>query len=149
MLDLCFIPIVLAGAMLPFSTDYHTSHLDHSPMLEVHTCNTGLGLHARAARNGLYTAGIDYGFTKEYKGFEFSAIPQVGLSYIDHPSTNLPARAQYEVGAQAMVCYDHYCSAVGYLHMSNGRAMGMCWSGDNCSPNVGEDVVTLTTGVRF
>jgi hypothetical protein len=145
----CLGLIVLTGAMLPLSTDWHPSYLDHSPMIEIHTCNTGLGAHARAARNGIYTAGVDYGFTQEYKGFEFSLIPQVGLSYVDHDSRNLPARTQYEVGAQAMVCYDHYCSAIGYIHLSNGRAMGLCWSGDRCRPNVGEDLLTLTTGYRF
>jgi hypothetical protein len=146
---LCLTPIILIGAMLPISTDWHTSQLDHSPMLELHTCNTGLGLHARAARNGLYTAGVDYGFTREYKGFEFSVMPQTGLSYVDHPSANLPARTQYELGVQAMVCYDHYCSALGYLHMSNGRALGMCWSGEQCRPNRGEDMITVLVGMRF
>jgi hypothetical protein len=149
MLDLCLAPIILVGAMLPISTEWHHSTLDHSPVVEVHTCNTGLGAHARAARNGLYTAGIDYGFTKAYKGFEFSAIPQIGLSYIDHDVRNLPARTQYELGAQAMVCYSHYCSALGWIHLSNGNALGMCWSGDRCKPNYGEDVVTLTTGLKF
>jgi hypothetical protein len=118
-------------------------------MVELHTCNTGLGAHVRAARNGIYTAGVDYGFTKEYKGFEFSVIPQAGISYVDHPERNLPARAQYELGIQAMVCYSHYCSAIGYLHMSNGNALGICWSGDRCRPNVGEDVITVTWGPKF
>jgi hypothetical protein len=149
MFDLCVAPIVLAGAMLPISTDWHHSALDHSPLVELHTCNTGLGAHARAARNGIYTAGIDYGFTKAYQGFEFSFIPQAGLSYVDHDSRNLPARTQYEVGAQAMVCYDHYCSSVGYLHFSNGNALGLCWSGSHCRPNNGEDLITITMGPRF
>jgi len=148
-LDLCLAPIILAGALLPISTDWHHSALDHSPLIEAHTCNTGLGAHARAARNGIYTAGVDYGFTQEYRGFEFSAIPQVGLSYIDHDSHNLPARGQYELGLQGMVCYSHFCSSVAYLHLSNGRALGMCWSGDQCRPNIGEDLLTFTTGVKF
>jgi hypothetical protein len=134
MLDLCLAPIILAGAMLPISTEWHHSALDHSPMIEAHTC---------------YTAGIDYGFTKEFKGFEFSAIPQAGISYVDHQERNLPARRQYELGVQAMVCYSHYCSAIGYLHMSNGRAIGLCPDGAQCRPNIGEDVLTLTTGLKF
>ena len=139
MLDLCFAPIILAGAMLPLSTGWHHSALPNSPIIEVHTCNTGLGAHA----------GIDYGFTKVYAGLEFSLIPQAGISYVDHTERNLPARRQYELGAQAMVCYDRYCSAVGYIHMSNGSAIGLCPDGRRCHPNIGEDAVTVTTGVRF
>lgn len=146
---LCFAPIILAGAIIPIETPWHHSSIAPSAIVEVLTCQSGPGLHARATESGLFAGGVQYGFTKDVGKVSFSISPQAGISYVDHPVRNLPARTQYEVGLQALVCYDRFCSGLSYIHMSNGYRIGLCPSGDDCRGNIGEDVLAITTGLRF
>ena len=146
---LCLIPLLMAGWALPVSTAWHTSDLTPSAIISAQTCTTGPGAYAKATMTGAYMAGIQYGFGVERAGLEFSIKPQVGLSYVDHNVRTLPAREQYHIGAEINVCYDRYCSGLSYNHLSNGNAIGLCWSGAKCAGNTGEDMIAFTAGVRF
>ena len=94
-------------------------------------------------------AGVQWGVALKQSGVEFSIKPQLGFSYVDHAVYTLPAREQYHVGGEINVCYDIYCSGLSYSHLSNGNAMGLCWSGVECRPNFGEDMIALSAGVRW
>lgn len=110
-----------------------------------------------AARNGVYQAGLNYGFTTEYNSLEFSLMPEAGIAYVDHSVVNLPASRnglpQYEVGLQGTVCKEWMCAGLGVTHMSNGRMFGMCPYGpSDCRGSVGnrgENAVLATVGFRF
>ena len=149
MMAACVLPLILAGYAIPISTSWHRSDLTPGALMTIQTCTTGPGAYAKATMTGAYMAGFQFGVSKEHKGFEFSVKPQVGLSYVDHHAKTLPAREQYAVGVEFNACYQRYCSGVSYNHLSNGRALGLCWSGADCRPNVGEDMIAFTTGVRF
>ncbi len=145
----CLIPLIALGWAVPVSPVWHHSDLTPSSIITAQTCTTGPGAYAKATMTGAYMAGFQYGFGVEYRGFEFSAKPQLGLSYVDHHVRTLPAREQYHVGGEINVCYDRFCSGLSYNHLSNGRALGMCWSGADCRPNFGEDMIAWTAGVRW
>ena len=149
MIGVCFLPLLMAGWAIPVSTAWHHSDMTPSAIVSGQTCTTGPGVYAKATMTGAYMAGIQYGVGIERSGFEFSIKPQVGLSYVDHHVKTLPARDQYHVGAEINICYDKYCSGISYSHLSNGRAMGICWSGADCRPNFGEDMIAFTTGFRW
>ena len=145
----CIIPLIMLGYAIPISTSWHHSDLTPSALISAQTCATGPGAYAKATMTGAYMAGIQYGVGIERAGFEFSVKPQLGLSYVDHNVRTLPAREQYHVGGEVNVCYDRYCSGVSYSHLSNGNALGLCWSGAECRPNVGEDMIAFTAGFRW
>ncbi len=145
----CWIPIVMMGWAIPVSVDWHHSDLTPSAIIAAQTCSTGPAAYAKATMTGAYMMGGQWGFGVERHGFEFSVKPQVGLSYVDHKVSTLPAREQYHLGGEINVCYERYCSGVSYSHLSNGNAIGLCWSGDDCRPNFGEDMVAVTMGVRW
>ena len=145
----CLIPLLMFGYAIPVSTAWHHSDLTPSAIVSAQTCTTGLGAYAKGTMTGAYMAGVQWGISKEYLGFEFSVKPQVGLSYVDHNVKTLPAREQYHIGGEINVCYDRYCSGISYNHLSNGNAIGLCWSGANCRPNFGEDMIAWTAGVRW
>ena len=146
---LCLIPLLLAGYAIPMGTAYHSSDLTPSAIVSAQTCATGPGAYAKATMTGAYMAGLQYGFGVERNGFEFSIKPQVGLSYIDHHVQTLPAREQYHVGGEINVCYAQFCSGFSFEHLSNGRALGLCWSGADCRPNFGDNMFAFTTGFIF
>lgn len=146
---ICLAPLLMMGYALPISTSWHHSDLTPSAIISAQTCTTGAGAYARGTLTGAYMAGIQYGFGAEHRGFEFSAKPQIGLSYVDHAVKTLPAREQYHLGGEINICYDRFCSGLSYSHLSNGDAIGLCWSGGKCHGNVGEDMVAVTMGVRL
>ncbi len=149
MLALCLAPLLLTGWVIPISTQWHSSDLTPSALIEIQSCTTGPAAYAKATMTGAYMLGGQYGFGVERAGFEFSVKPQLGLSYVDHKVSTLPAREQYHLGLEFNTCYERYCSGISYNHLSNGRAMGLCWSGADCRPNFGEDMVAFMAGVKF
>ena len=149
MLALCLAPLLLAGWAIPVSPIWHHSDLTPSAIVELQTCATGPGAYAKATMTGAYMAGAQWGVGTGYKGFEFSIKPQLGFSYVDHQVSTLPAREQYHLGAEINVCYERYCSGLSYNHLSNGNALGLCWSGADCRQNFGEDMIAFTAGVRW
>lgn len=145
----CIIPLLMMGWAIPVSVDWHHSDLTPSTMISAQSCSTGPAAYAKATMTGAYMLGGQWGFGVERAGFEFSVKPQLGLSYVDHAVRTLPARSQYHVGVEINVCYERYCSGVSYSHLSNGNAMGLCWSGAECRPNIGEDMIAFSAGVRW
>ncbi len=145
----CWIPLIMAGWVIPVSTAWHHSDLTPSAIYSVQSCAVGPAAYAKATMTGAYMAGFQLGFGIERHGFEFSVKPQLGLSYVDHKVSTLPAREQYAVGVELNTCYERYCSGISWNHLSNGRAIGLCWSGADCRPNFGEDMVAFMAGVKF
>lgn len=139
-MDLCLAPLVLAGFMQTIETSWHkTTNLDGA-VLEVQTCDRGLGLEVKASSSGLYGLGMQYGFQATSGPWSITALPKAGLSYVDHPVYELPQRTQFELGAQILVGYERFRIGVEYWHLSDA---GMK------QPNIGLDMVIVQTGWRF
>lgn len=149
MLALCLAPLLMAGWAIPLGTHWHHSDLSPSAIFSAQSCSVGPGAYAKATMTGAYMAGLQHGFGVTHNGMEFSIKPQLGLSYVDHKVVTLPARDQFHLGLETNVCYERFCSGLSYNHLSNGSALGLCWSGAHCRPNFGEDMVAFTAGVRW
>jgi hypothetical protein len=142
MLGMCLAPLILMGQMFTIETPTHKSQQNHdSQIIEMQTCETGLGMHAKASANGFYGMGMHYGFTLFESG-KWSAVlqPKAGMSYVDHPVYELPQRTQFEVGGQLLLGYGNARVGVEYWHLSNA---GMT------KPNIGQDFLILSMGWRF
>jgi hypothetical protein len=142
MLGMCLAPLVLMGHMLTVETPWHqVKEKQDGQIIEMQTCETGLGMHAKASANGFYGLGAQYGFTVFETG-KWKGIfqPKAGFSYVDHNVYELPQRAQFEVGAQFNLGYDKFRVGVEYWHLSNA---GMT------KPNIGMDFLVLQTGWVF
>jgi hypothetical protein len=142
MLGMCLAPLILMGHMLTIETPWHqVQKKDDGQVIEAMTCDKGLGFDVKASTSGYYGFGLQYGFKHEFnENWAVSFLPKAGLSYVDHTVYELPQRAQFEVGAQALVEYKRMVMGVEYWHLSNA---GMT------QPNIGMDFLILQTGWRF
>lgn len=139
-MGLCFAPLVLIGYALTIEREpYRTSNVNGS-VIEVQSCETGIGMDVKASTAGLFGVGIQYGFTKKINEYSITALPKVGLSYTSETRRELPMVGQFEVGAQVLLGYKQMRVGVEYWHLSNA---GMKY------PNIGLDMIVLQTGIVF
>ena len=118
----------------------HTTSIDAN-VVEVQSCEQGLGAHIRATDKGLYTGGLQYGFTWPlYNGWLVTLLPRVGLSYITHNVPELPLRGQFELGVQALLGREHWRVGIEYMHYSNAGLR---------EPNIGMDFAGVVVGGVF
>lgn len=136
----CLTPLLMLGYALTIQTAWHQTTDVSAPIIEVQTCETGLGLHAKASTDGLYAVGAHYGLTGEWGDWSLTLQPHAGVSYADRAIKELPLRAQFEVGAAIIGGYQNVRVAVEYWHLSNAGLK---------SPNVGLDMLVLLTGWEF
>ena len=137
---LCLVPVLLIGVLLPVSTSWHTSSVGGGAMIEVQSCDRGLGVQSWASSDGLYGMGAQYGLQYRSERASLTLTPSAGLSYVDHAARNLPQRVQFVLGLQAVAGWEDYRVSVGYRHLSNAGLT---------SPNVGEDLLSLQVGQVF
>jgi len=137
----CFAPLVLLGYALTAQTSWHHTDNVNGTVLEVQTCEKGLGLDAKASSAGLFGFGLQYGFTIfEGEKFNFTFLPKAGLSYTSVPHRELPLNGQFEVGGQFLLGYEDFRVGLEYWHLSNAGLQ---------SPNIGLDMLVVQTGWRF
>lgn len=138
---LCLAPLVLMGYALTMQTSWHHSENVNANMIEVQTCEKGLGMDFKASTAGLFGLGLQYGFTLvESEKFSLTFLPKAGLSYTTVPRYELPMTGQFEVGAQFLVGYEDFRVGLEYWHLSNAGLQ---------SPNIGLDMLVVQTGWRF
>lgn len=139
---LCLAPLVLIGYALTMEMQQtrHPSNVDGT-VLEAQTCETGLGLDAKASTAGLYGVGLQYGLRLvEYQDWTLTILPKAGLSYTEKPRHELPMQYQFEIGGQLLLGYNRYRIGVEWWHLSNA----------GLTPhNVGLDMLLIQTGVQF
>lgn len=137
---ICFAPLVMAGYLFTMQPNQsHVTNMDGG-LLEVQTCEQGLGLQGKASTSGLYGLGAHYGMQIELGQFALTVQPFGGVSYVDHPVHELPQRTQFEIGAELLVSYKQARVGVQYWHLSNA---GMT------RPNIGLDMIGVTMGWSF
>lgn len=136
---MCLAPLVLVGYLFGGSPLFDAPKPSIDGMLvDVQTCETGVGLHVRAAQSGLYSVGLQYGYTWELpQHFSLTMQPRAGLSYTDHTMIELPLKVQFELGAQLLLGYDRYRVGLDWWHLSNAGLK---------QPNYGVDTWALMVG---
>lgn len=140
MLDLCLAPLLLMGYAFPVILPWHEKRDIAAPMVEVQTCERGLGAHAKVSTAGLYGLGLHYGFNKTWGDWSATLSPHAGLSYADHPIETLPLRKQFELGLQAIIGFKQARIGLEYWHLSNAGLK---------QPNIGLDLWIVQVGWTF
>jgi hypothetical protein len=136
----CLEPLLLAGYLLTVPVNhYHTTNID-SPIVEIQTCERGLGAHVKAATSNVYMGGVHYGLQYQVDEYTLTVQPFTGLSYAANPIHELPQQTQFEVGVKLMAGIGKARVAIEYLHLSNAHME---------QPNIGLDLIALQTGWRF
>ena len=148
--SLCLAPVVLVGYMTHqhvASPMIKNSTVENAVMIEAQTCETGIGLDVKAATNGMYGAGLQYGLKFEpVEKFSVGVIPKFGMSYVDHTVRELPQRAQFGLGVQVLLGYEQFRVGLEWWHMSNGAGLGLNVSEKQ---NIGADMIAIQTGWVF
>lgn len=137
---MCWAPLVLIGYLFTMQTAWHRTPSENGTLLEVQSCERGIGVDAKASSSGLYGLGLQYGLGSQRGDWSVTLLPKAGLSYIDHPNPALPLRTQFEVGAQLLVGYQRFRIGVEYWHLSNAGLR---------APNIGLDLLAIQTGWIF
>lgn len=133
----CFEPLLLAGWLLTQNlAGGPTTNLD-AGVLEVQTCERGLGLDLKASSSGLYGLAAQYGLSTTSHGWTVTLTPKAGLAYVDHRVAEQDSRGNFEVGAQLLIGRDRWRIGVEYWHLSNAY-LGQ--------PNAGLDLVMVQLG---
>lgn len=110
-------------------------------MIEVQTCETGLGFDAKAATNGLYGFGLQYGFSHQFgDDYRVTFTPKAVLSYTDRTVYELPQDVQFGIGAQLLVGYKQFRVGAELWHLSNAGIT---------SPNIGLNLPIIQVGWVF
>ena len=133
----CWAPVLLMGYALTVTTEWHKTQNVDAPIVEVQSCERGVGLHAKASASWLYGLGLHYGVQWRSERWSVTVQPHAGLSYADHPIDAVPLRTQFELGAEASVGYGPARVGVAYWHLSNAGLK---------EPNIGLDMVILQMG---
>lgn len=152
---LCLAPVVLMGYVaatdLHLIQSKHKTTVDNAAILEVQSCEKGLGIDVKAATNGLYGVNVQYGV--QYRPTEQTSItfqPKFGMSYVDHPVVELPQRMQFGLGAALMFGYRDVRMSAELWHLSNGKALGLeVTDKAHTSPNIGVNMIAVMTGWVF
>ena len=137
----CLAPLVLIGYL--FTLQVHATQTSNmnAPVLDLQSCETGWGVHAKASTSGLYAVGGQYGWTwQPVASWSVTLQPRAGVSYVDHPVEALPLRTQFELGTQLLLGYDRWRVGVEYWHLSNAGLR---------QPNTGLDLLEVLTGIVF
>jgi len=137
---MCLAPLILLGYMTAIQTSWHHTTHEQGAVVEVQSCETGLGADLKVSTEGYYGLGAQYGWKWTIGDWSIGALPKAGFSYVDHPEPSLPMRAQFEVGAQLLIGHGQWRAGVEYWHLSNAGLE---------QPNIGMDFLILQTGWAF
>lgn len=118
---LCFAPVVLLGSLLTIHPNsFHTSSFDGG-VVEVQSCEEGLGVNLKAANSGIYSGTVQYGMFHRAGDWSLGLTPNLGVGVIEHHVPELSTRVNFSLGLQASVGYQRGRVAVEYWHQSNAH----------------------------
>jgi hypothetical protein len=140
MLPLCMIPLILVGYTTTLDWSKTPPPNENGPILEVQSCERGLGGHVKVTSRGLYAVGFQYGLGTELGPVSVTLQPRMGFSATDHTNRNLPQGVQFEVGLQFLIGIEQYRLALDYWHLSNAGIT---------DPNIGMDLLGVLVGYAF
>lgn len=140
MTPLCLAPVLLIGHLFTLHPNpSHTSRLDGT-MIEVQTCDRGIGLDVKATDSGLYGLNAQYGFQWRDGPFSVTLTPQAGGAYHDVQRPEETSKLTFGLGGQLSLGYGSARVAVEYWHNSNA-GLG--------HQNAGFDMIGILGGWSF
>lgn len=136
----CLAPVILIGYLLTIQTAWHKTATFDAPMLEVQTCEVGLGAAANISASGLAGLVGQYGWQWRHNDFSFTVQPKAGFSHAMQPVYELPSQTQFQLGLGLLVGYQSWRIGLEYQHLSNAGL---------AQPNIGLDLLAIQTGLTF
>lgn len=137
---MCVAPVILLGYLLTVQTAWHHTTTMDAPMLEVQTCETGLGAAVNVSASGLFGAVAQYGWQWQAGDWSATIQPKVGMSHAMRQVYELPAQTQFQVGLGLLFGYQSWRIGIEYQHLSNAGL---------ASPNIGLDLIAMQSGWAF
>jgi hypothetical protein len=137
---MCLSPVILLGYLLTVQTAWHQTTTMDAPMIEVQTCETGLGAAANVSASGLAGLVGQYGWQWRVGDWSATIQPKAGLSHAMQPVYELPAQTQFQLGMGLLVGYQRWRIGLEYQHLSNAGL---------ASPNIGLDLLAIQSGWAF
>lgn len=137
---MCLAPVVLLSYLLTVQTSWHKTATFDAPMLEVQTCETGLGASANVSASGLAGLVAQYGWQWRVADWSLTVQPKAGMSHAMQPVYELPTQTQFQLALGLLAGYRAFRVGVEYQHLSNA---GMA------SPNIGLDLIAVQSGWAF
>ena len=137
---MCFTPVILLGYLLTVQTSWHKTSTFDAPMIEVQTCETGLGAAANVSASGLAGLVAQYGWQWREGDWSVTIQPKAGMSHAMQPVYELPAQTQFQLGLGLLAGYQQWRIGIEYQHLSNAGL---------ASPNIGLDLIAVQSGWTF
>ena len=136
----CVTPVILLGYLLTVQTSWHHTTTMDAPMLEVQTCETGVGAAVNVSASGLAGLVGQYGW--QWRAGDWSATiqPKAGFSHAMQPVYELPSQTQFQLGMGLLAGYQHWRIGLEYQHLSNAGL---------AQPNIGLDLIAVQSGWAF
>lgn len=117
----CFAPVVLLGSLLTLHPNsFHPTSLDGA-VVEMQSCEEGLGLNLKAANSGLYSGAVQYGMFHRQGDWSLGVTPNLGVGALDHHVPELSTRVNFSLGLQVSAGYQRGRVALEYWHQSNAN----------------------------
>lgn len=136
----CLALAVLAGYLVTLHPNRtHPSSFD-APYVELQSCQRGPGVYVMGAGSQLVAGGVQHGFWYEGRTWRVGIQPFVGGSYTPREVPELPAHAQFWVGANVLAASGPYSVGVKYGHASSAGLTRV---------NAGLDVLGFFVGYTF
>ena len=138
---MCWAPLLLVGWLVTqhWSGYSPKTNLDGA-VIEVQSCERGIGLDVKASTSGLYGLAAQYGLTTSLDGWTVTVTPKAGVAYVDHRVVEQASPGNFQVGGQLLFGRERWGVGAEYWHLSNA-GLGR--------PNSGLDLVLCQVGWVF
>lgn len=139
---MCFAPVVLAGYLFTLHPNVHNRITSiEEPLVEVQTCDRGVGLDLKATQSGIGSLQAQYGIVTVQSGpWSLIVTPKLGGAILPYHVRELTSTVNFSLGLQTTVGYDRARVALEWWHQSNAF-LGGC--------NAGLDFLALMGGWAF
>lgn len=138
---MCFAPLLLAGYLFTLHpNDAHVTSVSN-PLIEMQTCDRGLGLDAKLTRSGMSALEAQWGFVALESGqWSWLITPKAGGAYLPEHVKELQSQVNFSLSFESLIAYGQSRLAVEYWHQSNAQ-LG--------KSNAGLDMIALMGGWVF
>lgn len=136
----CLEPLIMAGYLFMANPNRVNGANLNAPMLEVQSCERGVGVGLKAAQSGVYALEAQYGFQLKLGSLSIGLVPKAGVGYQDVLTLEQQSKTNFSLGTQVLLGYDHYRIGAEWWHISNAG------TGER---NAGLDMFAITAGWAF
>ena len=136
----CLEPLIMAGYLFMANPHRENGANLNAPLMEMQTCEEGIGVGMKAAQSGVYALEAQYGLKGHLGPLSVGLIPKFGVGYQDVLTLEQQSKTNFSLGAQFLMGYEKARVGLEWWHMSNAG------SGER---NAGLDLIMVTAGWAF